>query len=162
MDNRKPIEAALQTTFDRKSDTEIVVTRMFDAPARLVFAAWTRPELMRLWWIPKSTGMTLLACEMDVRVGGRYRFEIRHPAAPQPMAFFGRYVEVVPDARLAWTNEETETGAVTTVTFAEVKGKTQLVLQEVYPSKAALDENMGSIMPEQFDQLDAILADGAI
>jgi uncharacterized protein YndB with AHSA1/START domain len=161
MDKMKPVEAALRTTFDRKSDTEIVVTRLFDAPARLVYAAWTRPELMRQWWIPKSKGMTLLACEMDVRVGGSYRFEIKHPAAPQPMAFFGRYVEVVPDARLAWTNEESESGAVTTVTFTEVNGKTQLVLQEVYPSKAALDENMGSIMPEQFDQLDEILAEGA-
>lgn len=161
MDKMKPVEAALRTTFDRKSDTEIVVTRLFDAPARLVYAAWTRLELMRQWWIPKSTGMTLLACEMDVRVGGSYRFEIMHPAAPQPMTFFGRYVEVVQDARLAWTNEESESGAVTTVTFTEVNGKTQLVLQEVYPTKAALDENLGSIMPEQFDQLDEILAEGA-
>lgn len=161
MDKMKPVEAALQTTFDRRSDTEIAVTRMFNAPARLVFAAWTKPELMRRWWIPKSMGMTLLACEMDVRVGGGYRFEIKHPAAPQPMVFFGRYIEVAPDARLVWTNEESEAGAVTTVTFTEVDGRTRLVMSEVYPTKATLDENMGSIMPEQFDQLDAVLAEGA-
>jgi uncharacterized protein YndB with AHSA1/START domain len=158
MDKDKTTDAAAQTTVDRTSDTEVVVTRHFDAPARAVWAAWTKPELMRRWWIPKSMGMTLLSCEMDVRVGGSYRFEIKHPAVEHPMAFFGHYTEVVPNARLVWTNEESEAGAVTTVTLAEVNGRTRLVLHEVYPSKAALDENMGSIMPEQFVQLDGLLA----
>ena len=160
MEQGKPTDMAMQTVVDRQSDTDIVVTRSFDAPARLVYSAWTRPDLMRRWWIPRSMGMTLLSCEMDVRVGGGYRFEIKHPAAPHPMAFFGTYVEVVPDARLVWTNDESATGAVTTVTFTEVNGKTRLVMHERYPTKAALDENMGSIMPEQFVQLDVLLADG--
>ena len=146
---------------ERLSDTEVAITRSFDAPARLVYAAWTRPELMRRWWIPKSMGMTLLTCEMDVRVGGSYRFEIKHPAAPHPMAFFGTYVEVVRDARLVWTNEESEEGAVTTVTFAEEGGKTRLVLHEAYRSKQALDDNMGGMLPEQFDRLDGLLAGAA-
>jgi uncharacterized protein YndB with AHSA1/START domain len=162
MDKGKPTETAAQTVVERLSDTEIAVTRHFDAAPRLVYTAWTRPELMQRWWIPKSMGMQLLACDMDVRVGGVYRFLIKHPAAEQPMTFFGTYVEVVPNTRLVWTNEESEAGAVTTVTFTDINGKTRLVLHEAYPSKAALDENMGSIMPEQFDQLDAVLAEGDV
>lgn len=158
MDKGKPAEAAT-TTVERTSDTEVVVTRSFDAPARLVFAAWTRAELMRRWWIPRSMGMTLMSCEMDVRVGGSYRFEIKHPDFEQPMAFFGRYVEVVQDARIVWTNEESEAGAVTTVSLTEVNGKTRLVLSEVYPTKEALDDNMGGMLPEQFEQLDDLLAE---
>jgi uncharacterized protein YndB with AHSA1/START domain len=157
MDKSNQAEAAAQTVVERSSDTKVVVTRSFDAPARLVFAAWTKPELMRRWWIPKSMGMSLVACEMDVRVGGSYRFEIKHPEFEQPMAFFGRYTEVVQDRKLVWTNEESEAGAVTTVTLDEVDGKTRLVLSEVYPTKEALDENMGGMLPEQFEQLDVVL-----
>ena len=108
-----------RTTLERKSDREMVVTRIFDAPARLVFEAWTTPELFKQWWVPKSSGATLLSCEQDVRVGGSYRLEFAHPKAATPMAFFGRYLEVVPNARLVWTNEESADGAVTTVTFEE-------------------------------------------
>lgn len=157
MDKGRPADAAIQTVVDRRSDTEVVVTRHFDAPARVVWAAWTKAEVMRRWWIPQSTGMTLMSCAMDVRVGGSYRLVIRHPAVAEPMAFFGTYVEVVPDARLVWTNEESAAGAVTTVTLTEVNGKTRLVLHEVYPTKSALDENIGGMLPEQFKQLDGLL-----
>lgn len=139
----------------------MTVTRTFDAPARLVFEAWTTPELFRQWWVPKSSGATLLSCEQDVRVGGSYRLEFAHPTAATPMAFFGRYLDVVPNARLVWTNEESDDGAVTTVTFEETDGKTLLVMSELYPSKEALDiaiEGMGDAMPETFEQLDAFLA----
>jgi uncharacterized protein YndB with AHSA1/START domain len=104
-----------------------------------VFEAWTTPELFKQWWVPKSSGATLLSCEQDVRVGGSYRLEFAHPKAATPMAFFGRYLEVVPNARLVWTNEESADGAVTTVTFEEKDGKTLLVMRELYPSKQALD-----------------------
>ena len=132
------------TTVERKSEREMVVTRTFNGPARIVFEAWTKPELFKRWWVPKSFGMTLLSCEVDVRVGGTYRLVFGH-AAPEPMAFFGRYIEVTPHSRLVWTNEEGgEGGAVTTVTFEEKGGKTLLVMHELYPSKEALDAAIAS------------------
>jgi uncharacterized protein YndB with AHSA1/START domain len=148
-----------RTTVERKSEREIVVTRTFNGPARLVFEAWTKPELIKRWWVPKSMGMSLLSCEMDVRVGGTYRFEFAHEAASGPVAFFGRYLEVIPHSRLVWTNDETDGGSVTTVTFEENRGKTLLVVHELYPSKEALDANGGmeSAMPETFSQLDELL-----
>ncbi len=147
------------TTVERKSERELVVTRIFNAPARIVFEAWTKPELFKRWWAPRSAGVPLLSCEMDVRVGGRYRVEFGHDASSS-MAFFGRYLEVIPHARLVWTNDESEDAAVTTVTFEEKRGKTLLVLHELYPSKEALDaaiEGMEGGMPEQFEQLDELL-----
>jgi uncharacterized protein YndB with AHSA1/START domain len=149
-----------RTTVERKSERELVVTRIFNAPARIVFEAWTTPELLKRWWAPKSTGVSLLSCEADVRVGGSYRFEFGHEAASKPMVFFGRYVEVTPHARLVWTNDESDEGAVTTVTFEEKGGKTLLVLRELYPSKEALDYAIAGMeggMPEQFEQLDELL-----
>jgi uncharacterized protein YndB with AHSA1/START domain len=164
MDARKAGEPAAmknRTTVERKSERELVISRMFDGPARIVFEAWTKPELFKRWWVPKSMGMSLLSCEMDVRVGGSYRFEFRHPASDQPMAFFGKYIEVIPSARLAWTNDEGgDGGSVTTVTFEENAGKTLLVLHELYPSKEALDAagtGAADAMPEQFAQLDELL-----
>ena len=156
----EPARTGHRTTSERKSDREMVITRTFDAPARLVFEAWTTPELFKQWWVPKSSGASLLSCRQDVRVGGSYRLEFAHPKAATPMAFFGRYLEVVPDARLVWTNEESDDGAVTTVTFEEKDGKTLLVMSELYPSKRALDtatEGMDEAMPETFEQLDEFL-----
>lgn len=148
-----------RTTVERKSDREVLVTRTFNAPARLVFEAWTKSELLKRWWVPKSMGMTLLSCETDVRVGGGYRFVFAHGASGS-MAFFGRYLEVTPHSRLVWTNEESDDGAVTTVTFEEKDGKTLLVLHELYPSKEALDAAGGAAdaMGETFGQLDELLA----
>lgn len=150
-----------QTMTDRRSERELVVTRTFDAPARLVFEAWTRPELLMRWWVPKSFGITFLSCEADVRTGGSYRFVFGSPHSDQPMAFHGRYIEVIPPARLVWTNEENDAGAVTTVTFEERDGKTLLVNHELYPSKDALDEALASGGPgglaEQFEALDGLL-----
>ena len=148
-----------RTMINRKSERELVVTRTFNGPARIVFEAWTKPELMKLWWAPKSMGVPLLSCEMDVRVGGGYRLEFGHDAATS-MAFFGKYIEVTPPSRLVWTNDESEDAAVTTVTFEEKDGQTLLVLHELYPSKEALEANRGMEdgLPEQFEQLDELLA----
>jgi uncharacterized protein YndB with AHSA1/START domain len=149
-----------RTVVERKSERELVVTRTFNGPARIVFEAWTKPELMKLWWAPKSTGVPLLSCEMDVRVGGKYRLEFGHDASAS-FAFFGKYLEVTPPSRLVWTNDESEDAAVTTVTFEEKDDKTLLMLHELYPSKEALDEaivGMDEGMPEQFEQLDELLA----
>ena len=151
-----------RTTVERKSEREFVVTRTFNGPARLVFDAWTKPELLKLWWVPKSlTGMSLLSCEADVRVGGSYRFVFGQNGT-ETMAFFGRYIEVTPHSRLVWTNDEGEDGGpVTTVTFEEKGGNTLLVMHELYPSKEALDAAMASGeksgMGETFEQLDDLL-----
>ncbi len=148
-------------TTERKSDREMIVTRGFDAPVHIVFEPWTKPELFRQWWVPKSYGLSLLSCEMDVRVGGRYRLEFRHPAAEQPMAFFGTYTDVITNACIAWTNEESESGAVTTVTFEERGGKTHLIIHDLYPSKDALDSEISSGasagMGETLDQLETFI-----
>jgi len=158
----EPTPMKNRTTVERKSERELVVTRTFNGPARIVFEAWTKPELLKRWWAPKSTGVSLLSCEADVRAGGRYRLVF--DGKPQPMEFYGRYIEVTPHSRLVWTNEEgDDDGAVTTVTFEEKGGKTLLVMHDLYPSKEALD-NSGSTggMGETLDQLDEfVIALGA-
>src|SRR6478736_6343888 len=118
-----PTSGKNRTTVERKSERELVVTRTFNAPARIVFEAWTKPELLKRWWAPKSFGISFLACEADVRTGGTYRFVFGHASSEQPMAFFGTYIEVTLHSRLIWTNDEgdegDEGGAITTVTFEE-------------------------------------------
>jgi uncharacterized protein YndB with AHSA1/START domain len=151
------------TTVERKSERELVVTRTFNGPPRIVFEAWTKPELLKRWWAPKSFGMSFVSCEADVRTGGTYRFVFSHPDFEQPMAFFGRYLEVTPPSRIVWTNEESTDGAVTTVTFEEKGGTTLLVLHELYPSKQALDDAIAAgstgtaAAAEQFEGLDELL-----
>ncbi|OOG36993.1 ATPase [Rhodanobacter sp. C06] len=150
-----------RTVVERKSDHELVVMRTFDAPAHIVFEAWSKPDLFTRWWVPKSVGMSLVSCNMDVRTGGTYRLVFSHPAFDQPMAFFGTYREVIPNERIVWMNEESDEGAETTVTFEELAGKTRVTFHERYPTKAALEEALaGSAegLPEQFAQLDALLA----
>jgi uncharacterized protein YndB with AHSA1/START domain len=146
------------TTVERASDREVVVTRSFDAPAPLVFEAWSNADLFKRWWVPKSLGMTLRSCELDVRTGGRYRLEF-----DGGLAFFGRYLEVTPPSRIVWTNEEGgDDGSVTTVTLTERDGKTLLVMSELYPSKEALDADGGGAADathETFRQLDELLVE---
>ena len=155
--SHQPSPTKSRTTVERKSERELVVTRTFNGPARIVFEAWTKPELFMRWWVPKSMGMSLRSCEMDVRVGGKYRLEFE----PDAMAFFGTYLEVTPHARLVWTNEEGgEGGPVTTVTFEEKGGKTLLVMHELYSSKEALDAagtGAADATVETFAQLDELL-----
>jgi uncharacterized protein YndB with AHSA1/START domain len=150
-----------RTTVHRTSDREVVVTRTFDAPARLVFEAWTTPELFEQWWVPRSLGMTLRSCELDVRTGGTYRLVFGDDPA-SPMSFFGTYLDVVPDQRIVWTNEEGGAdGPITTVTFEERDGTTTVVLSELYPTKEALDAagtGAQDALHETFGQLDELLA----
>ena len=153
------MSAKNKTVVERKSDLELVVTRVFDGPARIVFEAWSKPELFQRWWVPKSLGVPLRACEMDVRTGGGYRLEFGHDAA-NSMAFFGQYTEVIPPSKIVWTNEESGEITVTTVTFQDQGGQTLLTFSELYPTKEACDEAItGSAagLPEQFEQLDALL-----
>jgi uncharacterized protein YndB with AHSA1/START domain len=157
----EPARPSNPTISQRTSEREMLTTRTFDAPPRLVFEAWTTPDLFRQWWVPCSSGATLLSCEQDVRVGGRYRLVFEHPDATTPMAFFGTYLEVVPNAHLVWTNEESADGAITTVIFENNEGKTALAMRELYPSKESLDmaiEGMGQAMTEIFLQLDEFLS----
>jgi uncharacterized protein YndB with AHSA1/START domain len=150
------------TTVERTSDRELVVRRIIDGPARLVFEAWSRPDLFQRWWAPKSFGLTVISYEADVRTGGAYRLVMSHPSVEQPMAFFGRYIEVTPPSRIVWTNDEgDDEGAVTTVTFEEKDGATLVVVHDLHPSKEALDEAMASGSTsgwgEQFEQLNALV-----
>ena len=158
----EPTTMKNRTTSERKSARELVVTGTINGPARIVFEAWTKPELFKQWWVPKSLGLTLLSCDMDVRPGGKYKLVFKHGAS-EPMAFYGRYTEVTPPSRLVWTNEEGgEDGPVTTVTFAEQGGNTLVVLTELYPSKDALDTAIASgstsgDMNETFEQLEELV-----
>lgn len=150
------------TLVERKGDRELIVTRSFDAPAHRVYRAWSERELFQRWWMPKSvTGVTLVACDIDMRTGGTYRLEFS-AGGPETMAFYGKYLDVVPNERIVWTNDEGEEGAVTTVTFEERDGKTLLTFHEAYSTREALEEALqGSAagLPEQLDQLDALLSE---
>ncbi len=165
MEERKNTEmnpTKYSTTVERKSERELVVTRTFNGPAHIVFDAWTKPELFRRWWAPKSCGVSVISCDLDVRTGGTYRLVMGHPSSEQPMSFFGRYLEVIPNSRLVWTNDEgDEDGAVTTVTFEERGGETLVVMNDLYPSRKALDDAIASGSTsgagEQFEQLDQLL-----
>jgi uncharacterized protein YndB with AHSA1/START domain len=162
MDAASQSESAARTTVERTSERELVVTRTIGGPARLVFEAWSNPDLFQRWWAPKSCGVTLISYEADVRTGGAYRLVMGHPSSERPMAFFGRYIEVAPPSRIVWTNDEgEEDGPVTTVTFEEKGGATRVVVHELYPSKEALDEAMASGSTsgwgEQFEQLDDLI-----
>jgi uncharacterized protein YndB with AHSA1/START domain len=164
MDAGRQIDPAegIRTTVERTSERELVVTRTVDGPARLVFEAWSKPELFQRWWAPKSFCVSLISYEADVRTGGAYRLVLGHPSSEQRMAFFGRYIEVTPPSRLIWTNDEGgEGGPVTTVTFEEKDGATRVVVHELYPSKEALDDAMASGSTsgwsEQFEQLDDLI-----
>lgn len=156
----KPVGEKHRTTVERTSDREVVVRRTVNGPARIVFEAFSKADLLRRWWVPKSMGMKLVSCEVDARVGGKYRLEF-DVGAPEPMAFFGTYVELTPYSRLAWTNDEGgEGGSVTTVTFEETGGNTLVVLRETYSSKEALDAagtGAADAMVETFGQLDELL-----
>jgi uncharacterized protein YndB with AHSA1/START domain len=150
-----------ETVMTRKSDRELVVTRLFNGPARIVFEAWSRAELFQRWWVPKALGVPLRACEMDVRTGGGYRLEFGLDAA-NSMAFYGKYTEVTPHSKIVWTNEEGGEISVTTVTFEDRGGQTLLTLSELYPTKEACDEAIqgsASGLPVQFDQLDELLVE---
>ncbi len=160
MDESRESDAAgtkNQTTVERRSERELVVTRTVNGPARLVFEAWTKADLFRQWWVPRSYGLTLVSCVMDARVGGEYRLAFSHEGST--MEFFGTYLEVTPPSRLVWTNEEGDGVTVTTVTFEETAGRTLVTVHDLYPSKEALDANSGSTgaLPESLDQLDELL-----
>lgn len=148
-------------TMERTSDRELVVMRTVNGSARSVYAAWTDAKLFERWWVPRSFPVTLLSCEIDARMGGGYRLVFGHEG--QSMEFFGRYLEVVPNARLVWTNDEGDDEPVTTVTFEDLGSTTRVVVHDLYPSKEALDAAIASGsagiagMPEQLEQLEELL-----
>lgn len=150
-----------QTSVERRGERELVVIRTFNAPPSVVYKAWSQPELFQRWWVPKSVpGISLISCDMDVRTGGKYRLEFG-TGGSDTMTFYGKYLEVVPNERMVWTNDEGEEGAVTTVTFEEQGGKTRLSFHELYPSKQALEEALqggAAAWPEQLEQLDELLS----
>ncbi len=158
--NQQVSGAPYRTSVERKGDRELVATRTFDAPPSMVYKAWSQADLFKRWWMPKSvTGASLVACDMDVRTGGKYRLEFG-TGGSETMAFYGKYLDVVPNERIVWTNDEGEEGAITTVTFDDQGGKTLLTFHEAYPSSEAREEALqGSAagLPEQLDQLEELL-----
>lgn len=146
-----------QTNAERTSERELIASRIINGPAQVVFEAWTNPELFKQWWVPKSFPITLVSCDMDVRTGGTYRLVFS--AEGQSVEFFGKYLEVTPYSRLVWTNDEAgiDAATVTTVTFEEVNGGTLVKVQDLYPSRQALDDAIvtgsSGAMPEQLEQL---------
>src|SRR5687767_13179439 len=150
-----------QTKVERKSERELVASRIINGPSHLVFEAWTKPELFKKWWVPKSAPMTLVSCEMNVRTGGKYRLVFS--AGGQSAEFFGKYLEVTPHSRLVWTNDEggADAATITTVTFEEINGTTLVSVHDLYPSKEALDEAIATgssgAMPEQLEQLEQLI-----
>ena len=149
------------TSVERRGERELVITRIFNAPPHTVYRAWSEPKLFQRWWVPKSlSGVSLVSCDMDVRTGGKYRLEFGSGGS-DTMAFYGKYLEVVPDKRIVWTNDEGEEGAITTVTFEDLGGKTLVKFHELYPSTEALEEALeGSAagLPEQLEQLHELLS----
>ena len=151
----EPTAGRYPVTVERTSEREISVTRMFNAPAHLVFEAWTKPELFEQWWLPRSMGMRLHGLEMDARTGGSYHLDFGEGAN-----FYGTYLEVTPHSRIVWTNDEDgESSSVTTVSFEDQDGGTLLVMSEVYPSREALEAGAGAEQAthETFGQLDDLL-----
>ena len=150
-----------RTSVERRGDRELLVTRIFNAPPSTVYKAWSRPELFQRWWVPKSvSGVSLVSCDMDVRTGGKYRLEFGADGS-DTMGFYGKYLEVVPNERIVWTNDEGEEGAITTVTFDDQGGRTLLKFHEIYPSKEALEEALqgsAAALSEQLEQLDELLS----
>jgi uncharacterized protein YndB with AHSA1/START domain len=152
-----------RTILERRSDRELVLTRTIHGPARLVFDAYTKPELLKRWWAPASMGVSMFSCEIDPRVGGRYRYAYgRDPK--QQMAFSGTFTEVVPHERLVCTSlfEQMPAAgeAIVTTTFTERDGKTVVVLHQLFPSKQVMDgaiaagmENGMRITMDQLEEL---------
>jgi uncharacterized protein YndB with AHSA1/START domain len=155
--NNQMEETKHETKVERISDLELVVSRTVNAPAHLVFEAWTNPDLFRRWWVPKSYGLNLVSCDMDVRVGGEYRLAFLHEGST--MEFFGTYLEVTPNSRIVWTNDEGDAGqTVTTVTFEENEGKTLLKVHDRYPTKESVHNGATGAMPEVLEQLEELLS----
>ncbi|MFZ5439365.1 MAG: SRPBCC family protein [Myxococcota bacterium] len=146
---------------ERRSERELVVTRLVDGPVHLVFEAWATPELFKRWWVPRSFGVALQSFEADMRAGGRYRLVFAHGESTKE--FFGTYLEVTPPSRLVWTNDEGGEGqTITTVTFTAKGEQTVVTVHDLYPSAQALDEAIASGatsgMPETLAQLDELIA----
>jgi uncharacterized protein YndB with AHSA1/START domain len=157
--------AVNRTTVERTSDRELVISRTFEARARIVWDAWTRPELLKRWWAPRSLGVTLFSCEVDLRVGGRYRYVFGH-TPEHAMAFSGTFTEIVACARLVCTQlfepMASAGEAIVAATFEERDGRTRVVQRALYPSKQSLDGAIASGMEKgaraTFEQLEELVA----
>lgn len=160
-----------RTSLERISDRELVIARTFNGPARIVFDAWTRPEMVRRWWAPQSLGASIVSCDADVRVGGHYRYVLK-PGKGEPIAFSGTYTEITPHTRLVYSSYFEPDGrprssdadpVVVTVTFVEHDGTTRMTARELYPSREVLDGAIASGMERgvhvTMDQLEELVAD---
>jgi uncharacterized protein YndB with AHSA1/START domain len=146
------------------ADRELIISRVYDAPARLLFEAYTRPEHIKRWFGPRDWPVT--HCEMDFRVGGRFRFRMTGPAGEQGPPFGGQYLEIVRNQKIVYDTAFEAPGSetfVVTVTFDEQGGKTTLVMRTLFASAAMKREYLGLGFAEGtgsgFDQLGELVAE---
>ncbi|MDB5432111.1 MAG: ATPase [Caulobacter sp.] len=151
------------TASESVADREFIMTRVFDAPARLLFQAYSQPQHLMKWFGPVGWPLTL--CEVDFRVGGRYRFAMTGPSGEQNIPFGGQYLEIVPDRKIVFDNTFEAPGSETmvmTVTFEEAGGKTTLTLNTLFGSVAMKNGHIGGGFEEGtnsgFDQLAEVVA----
>jgi uncharacterized protein YndB with AHSA1/START domain len=145
------------------SDNEIRMTRVFTAPRRLVFDAMTKPEHVTQWWGRLGDGYSVPVCEIDLRLGGAWRFVNRHPNGEA--AFHGEYREITPPSRLVFTEifeDFPDVVSVVTADFVEEGGKTRLTATVWYPSREVRDMVLGTGMAQgagiSYDRLEELLA----
>jgi uncharacterized protein YndB with AHSA1/START domain len=145
------------------SDREIHMTRLFDAPRQLVFEAMTKPEHVRRWWGCLSEGYSVTVCEIDLRVGGAWRFVGRGPTGEYP-AFYGVYREIAPPERLVYTEvfePFPDAESIVTTVFTEENGKTRVDITALYPSMDVRDTVINTGMAEgaalSYDRLEDLV-----
>jgi uncharacterized protein YndB with AHSA1/START domain len=145
-------------------DREIVMTRSFAAPARLVFEAYTKADLVAKWWAPKKCGVEMVSCEAEVRVGGKWRYTLRNPDT-EVVAFYGEYREVTAPERVVYTEQFSKfpdgPPVIVTVTFVERDGRTEMTSTQLYPSKEVREMVVATGMEfganETLNQLEEVL-----
>ena len=147
---------------DTMTDRDVVVTRTIDAPARIVFEAWSKPEHIKRWFGPAPYPVTM--AEMDFRVGGRYRFAMTDPKGRQMTPFGGEYLEIIPNEKIVFTDAFELPGAeemVMTVTFDEQDGKTTVTVRTTFANLAQKATHVGAGMVEglslALEQLDTLV-----
>jgi uncharacterized protein YndB with AHSA1/START domain len=161
-----PVTSSGTATVSLPTDEQILISREFDAPRHLVYKAWTTPELVKRWWSANRGEVTL--ADIDLRVGGRWRYVMVTTDGGLEVGFHGEYREIVPNERIVSTEvyegvpqgEGPEQGTLNTATFTEADGRTTLTILVEAPSKeirdAIIDSGMEAGMQDALDLLEQV------
>jgi uncharacterized protein YndB with AHSA1/START domain len=161
-----PVTSSGTATVSLPTDEQILISREFDAPRHLVYTAWTTPELVKRWWSANRGEVTL--AEIDLRVGGRWRYVMVTTDGGLEVGFHGEYREIVPNEQIVSTEvyegvpqgEGPEQGTLNTATFTEADGRTTLTILVEAPSKeirdATIDSGMEAGMQDALDLLEQV------